>query len=318
MTTNNEGVIIAVVTRQRPLELRRLLVALEELYGSREDVRLLVVENEAQTSVTGIIAEAAPTLSRRTTHALEATPGYSAVRNAALRRMGDADALVFIDDDEVPEPGWLDALVEAQRQLGADVVAGPVVPVLPEDAGADVVASGVFAADQPDLAEGVEMRWCASNNTLVTARAVRLVPEGFDPRFNRSGGEDSHFFSLVTVRGGTIRWTRAATVREFITSDRLSARWVWRRAWRSGRTRAEVELTHFPSAMSVATRAAKASGQVVIGSVRFAVGKVIRERGQALRGVQLAATGLGSWRGLFFAAATTWRPRSQSQRQRSD
>ena len=42
----------------------------------------------------------------------EPAPGISAGRNRALDEAGDADLLSFIDDDEVPRPGWLSALID--------------------------------------------------------------------------------------------------------------------------------------------------------------------------------------------------------------
>src|SRR3546814_18996001 len=58
-----------------------------------------------------------------------AQPGLCAVRNAIAAAALDDPAMRFvamIDDDEWPQPGWLDALLICQAQVGADVVAGPV------------------------------------------------------------------------------------------------------------------------------------------------------------------------------------------------
>ena len=48
-------------------------------------------------------------------------------RNAALDNRRNADYVCFIDDDEVPDPRWLDELIRVQAEYDADVVTGPVL-----------------------------------------------------------------------------------------------------------------------------------------------------------------------------------------------
>ena len=58
----------------------------------------------------------------------EPTPGISAGRNAALDANPRTDLLAFIDDDEIPSPGWLMSLVDTFERYEPAGVAGPVVP----------------------------------------------------------------------------------------------------------------------------------------------------------------------------------------------
>ena len=48
--------------------------------------------------------------------------------NAALA-IARGNLIAFTDDDVVPEPGWIDALVAAVDQSGADFVAGRIHPI---------------------------------------------------------------------------------------------------------------------------------------------------------------------------------------------
>ena len=62
-------------------------------------------------------------------YVVEERPGVAAVRNRALDETTERDLLIFIDDDEDPEPGWLAALVGMWATTGCQAVAGPVIPV---------------------------------------------------------------------------------------------------------------------------------------------------------------------------------------------
>jgi hypothetical protein len=42
------------------------------------------------------------------------------------------DFFAFIDDDEIPDPNWLEQLLLTQARTGADVVRGCVEPILPD------------------------------------------------------------------------------------------------------------------------------------------------------------------------------------------
>ena len=108
------------------------------------DVEVLVIDNDAQGSgreaalAAAAEAGAAVRSSAETPegpgvvglrYVVEERPGVAAVRNRALDETGGRDLLVFIDDDEEPEPGWLAALVELWASTGCQAVAGPVIPV---------------------------------------------------------------------------------------------------------------------------------------------------------------------------------------------
>ena len=65
---------------------------------------------------------------------MEPRPGIAAVRNRALAECESAAAgvLLFIDDDETPEPGWLRAMIEMYTTTRPTAVAGRVVTPMPD------------------------------------------------------------------------------------------------------------------------------------------------------------------------------------------
>ena len=230
---------IAIPTFKRPGELRHLLETLARLV-QRQDVMVLVADNDGGAAEGGALAEALqgdgyplPLSVLRVTE-----PGLCSVRNAICDAAMADPAMRFIamiDDDEWPQPGWLDALLACQAQVGADVVAGPVdfhfTGKPPRWAGQTLV----FRPEQ--RAWGATGMLWASNNLLVSRRALEMLARPwFDPRFNRSGGEDLDFLARLRESGARFGWAPEARVSEWVPPERARLRWVLRRMWRIGFT----------------------------------------------------------------------------------
>jgi succinoglycan biosynthesis protein ExoM len=299
--------VIGVPTGGNLPNLRRLLSTLADEYGRRHDVRLLLVDNSEAGMAQELYEACAPVFEDRATYVHEPNRGYANVRNALIRNMGDAYAIAMIDDDELPARGWLDSLMAAQARTGTDIVAGSVVREFPPDAPREYVRSGVFDLEVVDRPEGAIMPWCASHNTLVLARVFERVPEGFNPKFNTMGGEDTHFFMLARRRGCTISWTRTAVVHETLSPDRFTRRWVFQRAVLAGNSRAICELELVPGPSIRLTRAAKTIGLCGIGLASAAVAGLRRDRTLRLRA--LHRLGLAWGMVLAVKSRDPWAPR---------
>ncbi len=92
---------------------------------------------------------------RLTLHPVPA-PGLCAVRNAILSYAAERfDLVAMIDDDEVPAPGWLAALLHALETHAADAAVGPVPQILPASAPRWLRAGNFFAI--PTFADGAAM-----------------------------------------------------------------------------------------------------------------------------------------------------------------
>ncbi|HXA53369.1 MAG TPA: glycosyltransferase family 2 protein [Solirubrobacteraceae bacterium] len=299
-------IMIGIATGGRPEELRRLLTALATDYGSRSDVWLLVADNDEHASSRAVFEECGAPFDERRAYVHEPKRGYAAARNAVIRNVDGAQALALIDDDEVPEPGWLNNLLAAQHRTGADVVAGPVISVFPPQVPDWYETSGVFAMESPDFPEGHEMPWCATNNTLVMPRVLEAIPEGFDDRFNPMSGEDSHFFLLARRRGCRLVWTQTAVVREYLQPTRFNRGWIFKRATRSGNTRALIELQLIGGARTAVARIVKALGLLAFGFASAAGAGMRRDRALGLRAIH--RIGLGYGMVLAFLFRDPWKP----------
>ena len=77
---------------------------------SRPPDRIIVVDNASSDDSLGL---AAPYLGGAEVIRLNENVGFARANNLAARAAGEADALVLLNPDAFPEPGWLAALVDA-------------------------------------------------------------------------------------------------------------------------------------------------------------------------------------------------------------
>jgi succinoglycan biosynthesis protein ExoM len=237
--STGKAIWIAIPTFRRPAELRHLLETLAGIVR-RDDVMLLVADNDGERQEG---AEVVETL-RTQGYSLPVTllpvpePGLCSVRNAICKAALSDPAMRFIamiDDDEWPQPGWLDQLLACQARVGADVVAGPVDFRFVGEPPCWAPQTLVFRPEQRAWG-AADMLW-ASNNLLVSRRALGMLETPwFDPRFNRSGGEDLDFLTRLRDAGARFGWAPDARVSEWVPAKRARLSWVLKRMWRIGFT----------------------------------------------------------------------------------
>ncbi len=291
-------VVVAVLTYRRTDWLPALLAALEEQAGSVEPrAAVLVVDNDPEGSAADVVGAWA---GRGIRYVHEPRPGISAARNRALAEAGDADVLVFIDDDELPSPGWLAHLVAAWSRWRCAAVAGPVPATLLGAADAWVSGSGAF--DRRRLPTGTSVGGAGAGNLLLDLHQVRDLGLSFDERLGLTGGEDTLFTHALVRRGGEIRWCDEAEAVEFVPDDRLTRGWVLRRSFRtaSSWSRAEVQLAGTAVARWRTRLVVLAKAAVRIAVALLAAGSGVARRDVAARA--RASTVLASYAGLVVGA----------------
>jgi GT2 family glycosyltransferase len=115
---------IAVCTFNRADSLRALLGAVAAMERPQHwSVELVVVDNGSKDQTQDVFRALAPQLPMPARILFEGTPGLSAARNAALRATV-ADAIVFTDDDCLPQPDWAVALCAGFDRLGGPGMLG--------------------------------------------------------------------------------------------------------------------------------------------------------------------------------------------------
>lgn len=295
--------LIAVPTYRRVDTLPTLLAALaaqgEELVGSgaASEVVVAVVDNDPQGSAAAVVTDTGRRLGTstlRVVQELEPAPGVAAVRNRLLdiAVRENADLLVFIDDDETPDAGWLAALVRTWRDTGAQAVTGVVLPAYPEGIDPWLVAGRFFV--RRDLPTGTGVPTAPAAGLLLDLRSDLVRGLRFDTGRGLTGGEDTAFTTALTTAGGRIVFCSEAHVYEPVPAERASRSWVLLRAFSHGNGAAALRRdgASFVPVMR-ARLAAEGAARIAAGVARVGFGRARRDAEAEARGARLAARGLG-------------------------
>ena len=284
---------VIVLTYRRPEFLSRTLASCFAQTGVAEEWEILVVDNDpAQSAQAAVMAmgDGSPVPLR---YLSEARRGISHARNTGVAAAAGRFVL-FLDDDEEANPGWLAAFLATMRQSAADIAVGPVLPRFPVPSGTvNPYAIRVFTRDARVPSGTPLAQWGGIGNSILLKERCFAGPQPFDPRLGLSGGEDVVFLGQLARRGWRMVWCAEAGVEEAIPAGRLAPSYLLRRAFRAGQT------TTFLHAAVAPPEPGAAAGWMAVGCAQVAIylplGLVLRianhPRWLAVAGK--AASGLG-------------------------
>lgn len=198
----------------------------------------------------------------------EPRTGVANARNTGVKAALGAYVL-FIDDDERPQPGWLQAFL-CQIDKGVDACFGPVEPEYEQVPLSELARplDGVFrrrlAAQTGDDISHLRA-YLGTGNSLFRAAVCLADPEPFDTRFNEGGEDVLLLRRLVEDKGVHLHWCADAIVREMVPANRMTLDFLRRRRFRSGQLRCIVESEAPP--LVAGTRVAF---WMVVGALQYA------------------------------------------------
>jgi glycosyltransferase involved in cell wall biosynthesis len=236
-------VTVAVCTYNRAARLPELVRALRAQTPS-VPFRVLVVDNNSSDDTPAVLARLAAEPGPRLDVVREATQGIVPARNRAIEESFGSDYLLFMDDDELPRPGWVQAGVDALRQDGVDCAGGRVIVrfepgTRPRWLGDDLLG---FLAEVNYGEAGFRIRdestpvWTANVGYRTALFCGRLR---FDHRYSRAGkgaggGEDVMMFRRLLERGAGIAYVPEMVVEHWVEAWRLERRYFLRAHYSSG------------------------------------------------------------------------------------
>lgn len=290
---------VAVLTFRRNELLATLLPQLLQqtraLTAAGTTATVLVVDNDPDGGAADVVTALGDAAVR---YVAEPRPGIAVARQRALAETTASDALVFVDDDEVPEEGWLAHLVDVWRREGVAAVTGPVVSVFDGDLDPWIVAGGFFdRAHARDHVTGDRVPAAATNNLLLDLDAVRRHGLAFDASIGLAGGEDTRFTRALVTAGEEIVWCAEARVRDRVPAARMTRAYVVRRRFAQGHVSAGTAIALTPGAGPALVARARCLGQALVrvvgGALAASAGTVLRRSALQARGVATCARGLG-------------------------
>jgi succinoglycan biosynthesis protein ExoM len=248
-----QSVDVCIATYRRPAQLAQLLAALARQGGPAIALRVIVIDNDAGGSARPAVEQARAAGGPPLLYHIEPEQNIALARNRGLA-LCRADYIALIDDDELPSPQWLRALLDCAHVWRADVVFGPVHSVLPPDAPAWAHA----CYRKPDRRTGATVRHGGAGNVLLR-RDVLAQSYWFDPAFGLTGGEDTDWFFRLHLQGKRLIWCAEAEASEPVPPARLQPRWARLRAFRGGQTYYRVFVRRYRPGAAVFWFAAKSA-----------------------------------------------------------
>jgi len=247
----------AFCTYNRAERLERLVAAMR---AQRCPIpfEILAVNNNSADDTPAVLARLARLPGPRLRWVTETTQGIVAARNRALQESLTSDIMVFMDDDEMPLPGLLEAAAHAILEEGAQCAGGRVDMDFshhsrPPWLGDELL--GFLAA----VDHGKEALWIEDTTkpiwTANVAYAMQIFRDNpdlrFDKRYDRKGnvvggGSDAIMFRALVERKIRIRYRPDMAVLHSVEPWRLKRSYFLKLHYRAGVRRGRYQLPAYP------------------------------------------------------------------------
>ena len=226
-------VAVVIPTLRRPAELERAIRSVFD--QTTRPASVVVADNDPEGSAAKVLHRLRPEAPFPLVYAHAPRPGVATARNAGLAAT-DAGLIAFLDDDEIATPGWLDALLSAQRALGADVVFGPIQGRAPDaSAWTRPYLERFFSRSGPKADALIEEPYGCGNALFVRATTLHGAAP-FDLSTDSSGGEDDALFQQLGKVGVRWGWAANAWVEEAAPPHRATLAYALKRAFAYGQS----------------------------------------------------------------------------------
>lgn len=239
-------VSVLAATYNRAETLRRTLAAFQELDCSGLRAEFVIVDNNSTDSTRSVVDSFRGFLPVR--YLFEPRQGKSCALNRALREVELGDIVVLADDDVIPEPNWLQAIVASCRKWSDySVFGGKVTLLWPEGVHVPAWAlenrflQGILfcPSDMEDYSCEYPPGKCPAGANSWIRREVlsgqRRFDESMGPGRRFKMGEDTLFFLRLRDDGYRIMYVPDAVVRHRVQPSLFSRRAARRRAYCHGR-----------------------------------------------------------------------------------
>jgi glycosyltransferase involved in cell wall biosynthesis len=278
----SDPIVISVVVlsydRVHLLE-RTLTVGLRQIIPAGVGFEFIVVDNHPERRARTLVERLAAATEIPLIYLADDRRNISIVRNKGIAA-ARGRYVVFIDDDEAPEPAWLAELYACLERTGADAAFGPKRPLFEAGQAPDWDPRGWLYTLDFRMPADAEIRMfgrlrrkgkgLGSGNAAFRVATCFDRPEPFSVAFGDANGEDTHLLFRLALAGRRFVWCPTAVVREFIETER---------------TRPEYMITRMKR-----------------GSQHYAASRINTSHAPGVTRLKIAALGLAQWAvhaGLF-------------------
>jgi glycosyltransferase involved in cell wall biosynthesis len=225
---------VLIPTFERPESFRR---AAQSVFAQSvlaqtgvKGVELIAIDNSPDHSLRTTLNELAAAAPIPFRFAHEPRPGVANARNALIA-LATGRYVAWLDDDEEASPNWLASLLAARNATGAQSVFGPVQARSERVNALSAVVEGLYTRSGPQGDAIVSAPYGMGNS--LQPRAM-FEGQDFDPRANRTGGEDDRLFGAWREAGAIFAWAADAVVVEHVEGARAQLGHATKRAFAYG------------------------------------------------------------------------------------
>lgn len=297
-------ITIGVCSYKNPQGLAKLIrsLVMQKFDTSRYQVQLLVIDNDCTGANRDLIESMRAAVPFPIEFIEESRKGVCFARNAAIRAAIESacEAFIFVDDDEYAPETWLAAMLGTLETTQTDLVMGPVHGVIAPEVKHWLVNSRVFDKYVYNKKTGDDIDIAYTCNTLLTRKLLQALGPTFHPEFNLTGGEDSFYFTRARIMGYRFTWCLEAVIHEDIPAERVSLRWIGKRNFRAGTTRARSRFMLGDSSLKTVFQIiANGFSYIAHGLLNGIQGILLRDSSIGVKFFTRIAFGCGHLLGLF-------------------
>jgi succinoglycan biosynthesis protein ExoM len=226
-----DHISVCICTYKRPQMLTNLLTKLQSQETKQMfTYSIVVADNDYAQSAYQTVESFKGKAKIDIDYYCEPEQNIALARNKAVAN-ACGEFVAFIDDDEFPDQEWLLELYKTCKKFNASGVLGPVRPRFEAEPPQWIIKgklcerrsfkSGTILKDPRDTRTG---------NVLFRRKILNDKEIVFDPRFGRTGGEDTDFFKRMIEKRKVFVWSNEACVYETIPPERLKGAYFLKRA----------------------------------------------------------------------------------------
>ncbi len=196
-------VSVVVATHNRADRLAAMLAGLRAQTLALERFEVVVIDDASSDGTPAVLAREVDARALRIRTARQEQGGGPARARNRGWRMATAPMIAFTDDDCVPTPGWLEAMLTTAGERRDAVVQGPTLPDPRETDALDIYSKTVNITGPTPHFETCN---------VVYPRALLEQVSGFDETYPAPAGEDSDLGWRVKEAGGVALFAPDAVV----------------------------------------------------------------------------------------------------------
>lgn len=234
---------VCIATYKRPELLKKLFDSLCNQEIQDEIIfEVIVVDNDPQETAKELVQSYKRSAMLNINYFIQPIKNISLTRNKCVEN-SSGEYILFIDDDEIASPGWIQNMVSTIINYNADAVFGEVKSHFDRSAPEWIRKNHIY--NRPSPPTGTQAVLTRSGNCIIKASLIKSIPGPFDSAYGLTGGEDTHLFGRLKRQGAKFVNCKEAWISEYVPPERSTIKYVIRRSYIMGNnfTRRYLELS---------------------------------------------------------------------------